>query len=446
MNAFKAYDIRGVYGVDVDEKLAYKLGRRLPAALNGRRVLVGRDARTSSPSLSKELVRGLVESGCEVDDMGLASTSMVYYFTAKGGYDLSVQVTASHNPADCNGFKVSKRDAVSVGYDTGLSAIEAQIGTPLPPPVSGGAVREVDFRREFVAYLKGRLGDVSGLDLTIDCSDGMGALTARDVFGDAPHYMADVPDGRFPSHPPNPLEEAGRAPLCRAVVENGSDAGLVFDGDADRVMFVDEKGRFVRPDLMIAVMARKYLRENPGASIVIDIRTSRSVSELVERLGGKVVTWRVGHAFATAKLRETGAVYGGEFAGHYYFRDFFCSDSGELAAIVAVGEIAAAKRAGRPFSAVVDEIDKYANSGELNYKVERKDEAIAAVCAALRAEREPLGVMDFDGFRFDYEDWWMNIRKSNTEPYLRLLVEAKTPEMLAERRAAIEAVLEPFAE
>ena len=442
MGIFKAYDIRGVYGDVLDEDLAYRIGRRLPELLGGRRALVGRDARLSSPSLSEALLRGLSDAGCDADDMGLASTPMVYYFTAEKGYDFSVQVTASHNPPEYNGLKISRAGAHPVGYDTGLAELEKAVAGPLSPAAAAkGRVAEVDYRQEFVAFLRTWVPDLSGLKLVVDCSDGMASLVVRDLFGDAPEYVAAAPDGSFPNHAPNPFEPDGRTLIVKTVRETKADAGVIYDGDADRMMLIDEKGDFVRPDLMIGVMALPFLRREPGATILHDIRTSRGVTEFLRENGAKTAMWKVGHAFAKVKMRELGAAFGGELAGHYYFRDFHWCDSGELASLVALGEIAEARRRGVSLSELVAPIDRYANTGELNFRIEDKAGAMERIREHFVSREAPSAMYDFDGYRVEYPDWWFNVRPSNTEPYLRLIVEARTPEMLAERRAEIKGVL-----
>ena len=442
MGIFKAYDIRGVYRDGLDEDLAYRIGRCLPTLLGGSRALVGRDARLSSPTLAEALLRGLSDAGCNADDMGLASTPMVYYFTAEKGYDFSVQVTASHNPPEYNGLKISRAGARPVGYDSGLADLEALVAKPLPPPAaSKGRVAHVDFVAEFVDFLRPWVPDLSGVRLVVDCSDGMASLVVRELFGEAPEYVAATPDGAFPNHAPNPFEPAGRTLICKTVKEKGADAGVIYDGDADRMMLIDEKGDFVRPDLMIGVMALPFLRKRPGETILHDIRTSRGVTEFLREAGAKTAMWKVGHAFAKVRMRELGAVFGGELAGHYYFRDFHWCDSGELASLVALGEIAAARRRGVALSELVAPIDRYANTGELNFRIEDKAGAMARLRDHFVSKVEPEALYDFDGYRIEYRDWWFNVRPSNTEPYLRLIVEARTPEMLAERRAEIEKVL-----
>ena len=445
MSFFKANDMRGEFGVDFDLDTVWRVGRWLPVVLGVRRVLVGRDIRLTSVAMRDALCKGLVESGCEVDDMGLATTPMVYFFTAQMGYEASVQITASHNPKGHNGMKVSRAGAVPVGYDAGLKGLEEKVlSGELPPPVAGGGVREVVYRDAFVSWLRERKGDLSGLRFAVDCSNGMAGLLIRDVLGEGPLYLNEDLDGNFPCHEPNPLEVKNCAQLMAAVTAGKLDAGVIFDGDADRVMFVDETGAFVQPDYLIPVIARRFLRREPGATIIHDIRTSRGAIEALRRDGAVTKIDKVGHAFIKATLRELKAPFGGEFAGHYYFRDFFCCDSGELAALMVLETLAEAKRSGVTFSKMLAPIRCYANTGEQNFTVTDKDAAIAAVLAALEPFGAPKAWHDFDGVRAEYDDWWMSVRKSNTEPYLRLITEANDEALLAARNAVLKDALNPF--
>jgi phosphomannomutase len=447
MNSFfKAYDMRGMFGVDFDLDTVYRIGRWLPVVLDVRRVLVGRDARLTSDAIHDELCRGLVESGCAVDDMGHSTTPMVYFFTAKKGYDASIQITASHNPANHNGMKVSRANAVPVGYDSGLGELEKRVMSGLLPPMqAGGSCSTVAYRDEFVEWLLNHKPDLSGLRYAVDCSDGMAGLIIRDVLGNTPVYLNEQPDGLFPHHAPNPLEVENCEQLMQVVKEQKLDVGVIFDGDADRVMFVDETGAFIQPDYLIFVIAQQLLRHEPKGSIIIhDIRTSRGVIEALIRVGAKPVMGKVGHAFAKKLLRELGAVSGGELAGHYYFRDFFCCDSGEFAALIVLGALAEAKARGQTLSQLIAPLRCYANSGEINFRIEKKDEAIAAVRKALEVFGTPAAYYDFDGIRVEYAEWWLNVRKSNTEPYLRLIVEARDHVMLEARLALLRQTLEPY--
>ena len=447
MGAFHAYDIRGVWGADFDADTVYRVGRCLPALLGADRVLVGRDARTSSPELFAALSRGLTEAGADVDDVGLCTTPMTYWLTGERGYAAAVMITASHNGKECNGLKISRKGALPVGEDSGLRELEARIAGGLPPMAARrGAVRPLEGALEdYVRFQSLFAPDLAALKVVADCSNGVGALVARRLYG-APGtvFLNEALDGSFPNHPPNPLLPEATAQLRAAVVAQKADLGVIFDGDADRVAFVDETGAFVRPDTMTAILAEHFLEAESGAPVLCDIRTSRGVTERIAALGGVPHLWKVGHAFAKVKLRELGAVCGGELAGHYYFRDFHCCDSAMLCASIVLARAAEAKAEGRPFSDLVREIDVYANSGECNYTVEDKDGALAAVRAWAAAQPPPERTLDFDGVRYDWPDWWCNVRKSNTEPYLRLVAEARTPALLAARKAALEAVLAPF--
>ncbi len=445
VSAFKAYDIRGVYPQDFDDDTVYRIGRVLPSLLSCRCFLVGRDARASSPDILQALRRGITEAGADVDDMGLSTTPMTYFFTGRRGYDGSVMITASHNPPHYNGLKISRSGALPVGRDTGLQELERRIAEPLPPPAAApGKVRQIDVLPDYRAFLRDNLPDLSGLRIGMDASNGMAALLVRDVFGNAPLHLHDTVDGTFPNHSPNPLEDDATAELRAAVVRHGLDIGVIFDGDADRVMFVDSKGRFVRPDLIIALLARYYLAREPGAAILYDIRTSRGVSEAIMRMGGQPCMWKVGHAFAKVRMRELQAIVGGELAGHYYFRDFYCCDAALLCAEIVLGVVAEARRRGESFSTLLAEADVYANSGECNYGVSRKDAAMAALRAWAHREAPPTAEFDFDGYRIEWPEWWFNVRPSNTEPYLRVICEANDADLLAEKRTQIERVLAPF--
>jgi len=446
MSFFKAYDMRGEFGRDFDLDTVYRIGRWLPQVLDARRWLVGRDARLSSPAVRDALCRGLTEAGCAVDDMGLATTPMVYFFTAREGYDASVQITASHNPASHNGMKVSSAGARPVGYANGLAEVEAKIASSALPPAAAqpGVCRDVAYRDAFVEWLAAFRADLSGLRYAVDCSDGVAGLIVRDLLGDGPIYLNAEPDGTFPHHSPNPLEATSREQVVRLVREQRLDAGVIFDGDADRVMFVDETGAFVQPDYLIPVIARAFLAREPGATVIHDVRTSRGAIETLQADGARTVMGKVGHAFAKVLLRETGAVCGGELAGHYYFRDFFCCDSGELAALLVLAALADAKRRGLSFSALMAPICRYANSGELNYRIAEKERAIDAVLKAAQAWSAGATRSDIDGIRLDDADGWLSVRKSNTEPYLRLIVETRDAALLRQRLAALEAALAPF--
>ena len=447
MGAFHAYDIRGIYNVDFDKETAYKVGYFLPELLSADKVLVGRDARVSSPEIHEYLIKGITDAGADVYDVGLSTTPMVYWGTANYGFKASVQITASHNPAEYNGLKVSRENALPVGLDTGLGQIKEWIeaGRPCPVAATPGKVYEKDIKKDYLDFLLKYKGDWSDLKIAMDVSNGTASLFVRDIFGDQPAYIYEEMDGTFPNHEPNPLVPANVEDLKKLVAKTGADVGVIFDGDADRVMFVDENSRFISPDLMIAVLGHYFLEERGEKGYIHqDIRSSKAVGEYLAPMGGIMNTWRVGRAYAALKLRELDGVYGGELAGHYYFRDFFYSDSGLLAAILILNVIAKKKAEGLTLSALIARIEKYQNSGEINFKLDRKQEAMDAVRDYFMSQEKATASMDFDGYRVEFPDWWFNIRPSNTEPYLRFLCEATTKELLDDKVAKVREIIAQY--
>ena len=447
MGAFHAYDIRGIYNVDFDRETAYKVGYFIPELLQTDKVLVGRDCRLSSDEIHDWLVKGIADAGADVYDIGLSTTPMVYFGTAKYGFKASVQITASHNPAEYNGMKVSRENALPVGLDNGLGQIKEWIdsGRDCKPAARRGTVHGMDIHSDYLEFLSGYREDYSGLKIAMDLSNGMSVLYAKEIFGDAPSYIFDDMDGSFPNHEPNPLIPANVEALKSLVRKTGADVGVIFDGDADRVMFVDENGRFVSPDLMIAVLGHYFLEKRGEKGIVLqDIRSSKAVGEYLAPMGAEMRTWKVGRAFAARKLRELDGVYGGELAGHYYFRDFFYSDSGLLAAILILNVIASMKKKGVTLSSLISRIERYCNSGEINFRIEDKQGAMDAVRDWFMSEETPVAYMDFDGYRVEFPQWWFNIRPSNTEPYLRFICEASTEELLEAKIARVRDILAGF--
>ena len=447
MGAFHAYDIRGIYNVDFDRETAYKVGYFIPELLQTDKVLVGRDCRLSSDEIHDWLVKGIADAGADVYDIGLSTTPMVYFGTAKYGFKASVQITASHNPAEYNGMKVSRENALPVGLDNGLGQIKEWIdsGRDCKPAARRGTVHGMDIHADYLEFLSGYREDYSGLKIAMDLSNGMSVLYAKEIFGDAPSYIFDDMDGSFPNHEPNPLIPANVEALKSLVRKTGADVGVIFDGDADRVMFVDENGRFVSPDLMIAVLGHYFLEKRGEKGIVLqDIRSSKAVGEYLAPMGAEMRTWKVGRAFAARKLRELDGVYGGELAGHYYFRDFFYSDSGLLAAILILNVIASIKKKGVTLSSLISRIERYCNSGEINFRIEDKQGAMDAVRDWFMSEETPVAYMDFDGYRVEFPQWWFNIRPSNTEPYLRFICEASTEELLEAKIARVRDILAGF--
>ena len=468
MGFFKAYDMRGTFGVDFDVDTVFRVGRALPSTIarldgvEGRRprILVGRDGRTTSGAVRDALVAGLAEGGADVADLGLCTTSMVYYFTAADGYDGSAMITASHNPPSDNGIKVSMRTSLPVGYETGLKDVERVVAADtavFAPGAASPAVTAVDnVLPRYVEWQKahGASFPLESLRFAVDCSNGTASLLVRDMFPTAVVLNGKV-DGSFPCHSPNPLKAEAREQLSAVVREKGLDCGVIFDGDADRAMFVDERGEFVQPDYLIPVVAgvSRLAGDSSGSRssrdsgwtaprVLHDVRTSRGAIETLRENGFEPVMVPVGHAFAKPKMRELGALCGGELAGHYYFGDFFGCDSGVLAASRVLSAVAEAKSRGETFSQMMKSVSsRYANSGELNFRVEDKDAAIERVLKAAESFGAVEGRSDMDGVRLEFADGWINVRKSNTEPYLRLVAEHRSASGLREWTSALEAAI-----
>ncbi|MBO4875929.1 MAG: phosphomannomutase/phosphoglucomutase [Bacteroidales bacterium] len=443
MKAFKAYDIRGVYGVDFTKEDVYKIGFFLPQIMKCDKILVGRDVRVSSPEIFEYLTNGIIDAGVDVYNIGISTTPLVYWTTAKFGFDASVMITASHNPASHNGLKVSGKDATPVGYDDGLSTVEKLVMEGDVRPVENkGKVIDYEVYDKYLDFMRQYVPDISNLKVSVDCSNGMSALFIKKLLGDNAMYICDELDGTFPNHEGNPLMPENRVMLQQHVREHKSDIGVIYDGDADRVMFVDENANFVSPDLMIAVLCHYFLEEKGlKGKVYQDIRTSKAVGEYVAKFGSEMVMWRVGRAYAAKKLREVDGIFGGELAGHYYFRDFYYSDSGILASLLILRIVAKMKKQGISVSQLISRISHYENSGEINFQVNEKQKAMDRVVGHFLVQKQPDAFYDFDGYRIEYKDWWLNIRPSNTEPYLRFLCEAKSTELLESIKSQVEKII-----
>jgi phosphomannomutase len=447
IKAFKAYDVRGVYGKDLNKDIVYRIGYFLPEILPAKEYLIGRDVRLSSDEMFDALAKGLTDAGVNVADAGITTTPMVYWGTGKYGFEASIMITASHNPKEYNGLKVSAENVLPVGYDNGLKQVENLVESgKIILTKKRGKIRKFDFHNDYFEFLKQYKKDYSNLNISIDCSNGMSTIFAKDLLGNNFNYINCYADGTFPAHEPNPLNPENIKQIKKAVIDNKSDVGIIFDGDADRVMMIDENGEFVSPDLMIALLGHYFFDEKKEKGTVVhDIRTSKAVGEYLKKhWNTDVEIWRVGRAYGATKLRELNGVFGGELAGHYYFRDFYYSDSGLLAAIIFLDIIQHFKKKGKTFSQLIKSISTYANTGEVNFKIEQKQETMEAVKDYFFKNEPPEKFFDFDGYRLEFKEWWFNIRPSNTEPYLRFLAEAKTKELLKRKTEIIYKIIEKF--
>jgi len=448
---FKAYDVRGIYGDGIDEDLAWKIGHAtaqfLRSLLSGyergqassNRLVVGHDMRPHSAPLVKALVEGVTSSGVECIDIGMCDTPMVYFAINHLGACGGIQVTASHNPIEYNGFKVSGLKARPVGQDTGLSEIQRIAGslTRMPATASiASAVTKVDLWDEYREHVRKFYTPARKLKIVVDASNGMAGKMFPKVFDtdDIEIIPLNFEIGQGFSHPPNPLVEANLQPTKDAVLEHGADLGVCLDGDADRCMFVDEKGQTVRCDLMTGLLAKHFLADSPGAMVVYDLRSSTAVAEEIRAAGGVPRRERVGHSFMKRAMADGHGVFGGELSGHFYFRDNFNCDSAAFVFATVVSVISAQDK---PFSELVEPLKRYSHSGEINFLVDDKDAKMKEVTDAFAdAEIDTL-----DGVTCRYDSWWCNVRPSNTEPLLRLSLEAKDPEMMAEKIDALKAML-----
>lgn len=445
MKGFKAYDIRGVYNKDFTSEDIYRLGYFLPTLFDSDKIIVGRDMRESSDEIFNHFTKGITDRGIDVYDIGLSTTPMLYFAAGKHYFNASVQITASHNPKEYNGFKVSGKNVMPVGYASGLNKIEGLVHNGTVEVVNEkGQIISLNVKPDYVKFLKKYVNtDISDLKIGIDCSNGMAGFMIKDILNDKPYYIFDEPDGTFPNHEPNPLESENQEQIKELVRKNNLDIGIIYDGDGDRVMFIDEKGQFVPPDLIIGLLGHYFL-QNPNEKVLQDIRSSKSVKEYLSRFNAYVHTWRVGRAFAVPKLKEIDGIYGGELAGHYYFRDFYYSDSGILASLIVLDIVASAKKEGKAFSEIISEISNYENSGEINFKIEQKKDAMETLKSHFSGTDKLQEILDFDGYRLEFKDWWFNIRPSNTEPYLRLIVEATDKNTLQEKVNEIKSIIKNY--
>ena len=445
MKLFKAYDVRGTTPDPLNAEVAYGIGRATAHFIGADTLVVGRDARRSSPELCASLLRGIHDEGVSVIDLGLVSTPMVYCAVDQLGAGGGIMVTASHNPAEYNGFKICREHAIPIGEDSGLREIEALVPERQDAPrVSGNPTREsADIRERYAAQAlsMGERAAEAKLRVAIDCGNGMASAGLEPVLAQLPIEVERLyfePDGTFPNHEADPLKVENLADVSAEVRRTGADFGVAFDGDADRAVFVDEAGKPISSDLVTALLARRVLRRNPGGLVLYDLRSSRVVAEEIEAAGGVAAMSRVGHSFVKAQMRETGAVFGGELSGHFYFRfspTLIADDA--VAAFVALLDVLVEEK--QPLSKLVDPLRRYSCSGEINRRVEDIDVVLEQI------ERESAGAPDIlhlDGLRVGYEDWWFNLRPSNTEPVLRLNLEADTEAKMTQERDRLLARVE----
>lgn len=438
---FKAYDIRGLYGEEMDEGVAYDIGRafvRVLARLRDKpagslRVGLGRDMRLTAPKMAAELRDGMIVEGATVVDAGMVATEMLYHLVGSRELDGGAMCTASHNPKAYTGVKLVREGALPLSGDAGIGEVKAEIEGGLGEAPGGGELEEVDIWEEFRTHALGFIDPaaVKPMKVVVDGGNGMGGPMVGPILERLPLELEEmyfVPDGEFPDHEPNPLLEENRRLIIDRVRSTGADLGIAWDGDADRCFFIDGSGEFCDGDFVCALLARSILAKNPGATILYDPRSSRAVPDLVAAEGGRSGLSRVGHAFFKARMREEKAAFGGEVSGHYYFRDFWNADSGTIPALLMLELLS---KDGRTIGELMSEFrSKYFISGEINSEVADQ----AAKLAEIRERYSDGEISELDGVSVDYADWHFNVRPSNTEPLLRLNLESLVSREDMERR------------
>lgn len=441
MGIFKAYDIRGIYGKDLTEDVFYKIARAYAQFTRARKVVVARDCRKSSDSLFAAFAKGLVDEGVTVVDVGLASTPMSYFANSHLKADGSVMITASHNTKEWNGCKLCRANAVPISGATGIKDIEKMVSemTGDEPPRGVGEIVKADVAKEYAAHVAAFAHLARPVHVAMDFANGMGIAESGAFAGSALTFdsLYGEYDGDFPNHDANPLHVETLADLQALIRANpGKYAfGVAFDGDADRAGFLDEKGDVIPMDFMTALIAQDLLQSNPGAACFYDLRSSKVASEVIAAAGGRPMMSRVGHSFIKAQMRENDAIFAGELSGHYYFKANSTAESSSMATFALANIVS---KSDRPLSELVAPLRKYSQSGEINSQVADA----AAVLARIKAQFADS--FELDGVsvdRWESEGWWFNVRMSNTEPLVRLNLEGKTPELMAERRDAMLAMI-----
>jgi phosphomannomutase len=434
---FKAYDIRGSYPDEFDEAMARKIGAAFVRLLNARSIVVGRDMRLSASALAKAFIDGAASSGAAVADVGMVTTPLLYYAIIDGRFDGGGMVTASHLPGGMNGLKLCREKAIPLSADQGLPELERLVRKGLSPEqgrFTKGSYGDLDILERYIARLSEFVHHPGPLKIAVDAGNGMAGPEIFALFRRVPEWrlipLYMEPDGSFPHHIANPLLVSATRDLQAVVIREKADIGVAFDGDADRCGFIDEKGERIPEDLVTALIAEFLLTKEPGATILYDLRSSRVVLETITRLGGKAVRTRVGHSFIKARMRETNALFAGELSGHYYHRDMGFTDNA-IFTMIQMLNFLSLKRT--PLSHLIRPLQKYYATGEINIRVQDKE----AVFAALEATYKDARKDHLDGLSIDYDSWWFNLRASNTEPLIRLNLEANDAATRAEKKKEI---------
>jgi phosphomannomutase len=442
---FKAYDVRGLYPSEVNEDAARQIGRGFVSYLQAKRIAVSHDMRLSSPSLTEAFIDGARQQGADVVNYGLMGTDMMYYAVARDGHDGGVQITASHNPKEYNGIKMVRREAFPLSGDEGISDIRDMLLSGRLPKASdrAGSISRLDVTNDYIDHVMSFIDPkiVKPFNVVLDAGNGIAGLVAPKLFERLPCKVKALcfeVDGTFPNHEANPLIEENRRDIVDQVKRDGADIGIAWDGDADRCFFIDGTGEFIAGDFITALLAEAFLIRHPGAKVVYDVRASYAVKDIVAKYGGTALMNRVGHAFFKRRMREEGAIFGGEVTGHYYFRDNFYADNGFIPALLILELMS---RKGQTLHELLAPLrEKYFISGEINTRVSHM-ELVPRKLDGLAAKYSDGNVYQLDGVSAEFPDWHFNVRASNTEPMLRLNLEATTRELMEKKRDEVLAFI-----
>ncbi len=434
---FRAYDIRGSYPDEINEDIAYKIGAAFVHFLSGKNIVVARDMRLSSPKLTEAFTKGALGAGAMLTDIGMTTTPMLYFAIIDGCFSGGAMVTASHLPAEINGFKLCRENAIPLSGEHGLPELkkmmDAQVGINAKYS-SESQYKQIDYMEQYIDHLAKFVHKPQRMNIAVDVGNGIAGPEVTALYEKFPAWnlipMYMNPDGSFPHHVANPLIESNTVDLQKEVVRINADIGVAFDGDADRCGFIDENGERIPEDLVTAIIAESFLAKNPGAAIVYDLRSSKVVPETIRKLGGKPVRCRVGHSFIKEKMRQENAVFAGELSGHYYYRDTGFTDNAMFTMIWMLNHLSSKKT---PLSELVAPLRKYYSTGEINIHIQDKDAIFEKLEHAYRDAKSD----HLDGLTIQYDSWWFNLRPSNTEPVIRLNLEADDKQTLEEKKEEV---------
>ncbi len=437
MGIVKANDIRGIYPDELNEETAWRIGFYLKEVLGCKKILIGRDGRRSSDILFSSLCAGITASGADAVSIGRCDTPAVYFATAGYGFEGSVMITASHNPPHYNGFKISGKDSVPVGKEDGLNVLGELIRVKPAASAGKGTITELDITEDYINHAVRFAKVEKPLKVVVDCSQGAACFFGKKILAGVASefiYIFDEPDGSFSLHDPNPLKKSVHEIVAQAVIRENADFGVCFDGDADRAVFFDEKGRFISPDIITSFFASYYSGAEKGWKAFYDVRSSNCVREYIEKNGGEASACRTGHSHIKKIMKESNAVFAGELSGHYYFRDNFFCDSGFIAFLIVLSALSSQEK---KLSALLSDINPYSFSGEINFEVSDIEQAIKRI-----GEHYSHGKIDTtEGLRINFDDWWFIVRQSTAEPVLRLVVEADNDEIMKKHISGITDVI-----